>query len=421
MQKIRQKIITGSLFVLCLAATTAALQTANMLTTVPQKMVYNGHLLNSSGEPITTGHSVRFSIWSSPDFRLSEIASDGSIATGTGSYAGWQETHNVTPNAQGYFSVELGSVNSLFDISTMPRDTLMGLYLQVEVKTIAAADTAFEVLDIDSADDDNDRSPLLSVPFALNADYLDQREIGTGSGDIVILQEGGIFPTGVIPGGTDQTQFIIDFGNISSSGLISLQFGQQLGKTLSYNIDDGWFEFNDDLFVEGNLTVSGGLIVGNYEPGTGTGAGAIRFTGTDFEGYDGSNWKSLTGGGYFVGVSSWTSAGSFGTGSLVGYQAANNICSLEYSGSHMCQIGEVIATIDKNINLFSGAYNAWVAEGAPGFTSDSNDCRGWTSDNGDHLGAWWEYSTDGGVTTSNGGGQGFLTNCAVVQPIACCI
>jgi len=51
-------------------------------------------------------------------------------------------------------------------------------------------------------------------------------------------------------------------------------------------------------------TASSGIIVGNN---TGTTAGTIRFTGTDFEGYDGSSWNSLTGGG--VGVESdpvWT-------------------------------------------------------------------------------------------------------------------
>jgi len=42
------------------------------------------------------------------------------------------------------------------------------------------------------------------------------------------------------------------------------------------------------------LDVAGGVKIGNS---SGTNAGTIRWTGSDFEGYDGSSWKSFTGGG----------------------------------------------------------------------------------------------------------------------------
>ena len=42
------------------------------------------------------------------------------------------------------------------------------------------------------------------------------------------------------------------------------------------------------------LEVNGGIKLGNT---TNTNAGTLRWTGTDFEGYDGSSWVSLTGGG----------------------------------------------------------------------------------------------------------------------------
>ena len=86
----------------------------------------------------------------------------------------------------------------------------------------------------------------------------------------------------------------------------------------------------------------------------------------------------------------------------------------------MCQTSEIITTIDANITDFSGASNGWMAEGAPGDIADSNDCRGWTSSGASILGAWWEFSVDAGVSIANGGGAGFLTNCSVPQPIACC-
>jgi len=61
---------------------------------------------------------------------------------------------------------------------------------------------------------------------------------------------------------------------------------------------------DDNLIIEGNvgigepsptekLEVNGGIKVGNT---SGTSAGTIRWTGTDFEGYDGSSWAPLGGG-----------------------------------------------------------------------------------------------------------------------------
>jgi hypothetical protein len=52
------------------------------------------------------------------------------------------------------------------------------------------------------------------------------------------------------------------------------------------------------------LHVDGAILVGNT---TNSNAGAIRYTGTDFEGYDGTSWKSLTASG---GGSLWNQTGS---------------------------------------------------------------------------------------------------------------
>lgn len=118
----------------------------------------------------------------------------------------------------------------------------------------------------------------------------------------------------------------------------------------------------------------------------------------------------------FVGTTTVTTYdGQFTSGGDTGYEAANALCAAEFSGSHFCQVDEVIGTIaTEDIDtLFSGVPDAWVAEGAPGFTADSNDCRGWTSNTSTHLGAWWDFDTDGG-------GIGYLTNCSTTKPIACC-
>ena len=201
----------------------------------------------------------------------------------------------------------------------------------------------------------------------------------------------------------------------------TLTFGNDAGtETLKFSDTANQFEFSDDVSVTGNMTVSGGMQVGNYAPGTGTGAGTIRWTGSDYQGYDGTGWKTFTKAGMFVGTTVSTSDGSVGTGSLVGYQAANEICLHAFAGSHMCQVDEIISTVEADLNSFSGEVNGWASMGAPGYTDDANDCAGWTSAEGGDLGSWWEFSTDAGATIASGGGKGYLTNCAVVQPIACC-
>lgn len=120
--------------------------------------------------------------------------------------------------------------------------------------------------------------------------------------------------------------------------------------------------------------------------------------------------------GVFIGTTTLTTYdGSFTSGAKVGYDAANAICAADYAGSHFCRTDEIIATIaSQDIStLFSGVADAWIAEGPPGFTANSNDCDGWTSNTLTNLGAWWDFET-------SGGGAGYLTNCSTTKPLACC-
>lgn len=223
--------------------------------TAPQKIVYNGHLLTSSDQALTTAHTLRFSIWRSTDIVAGDIAG-GSINGAAPNYLNWQETHTVTPDTSGYFSVELGSNIPLFDITVISAADLQSMFLQIEVKEASEPNTSYEVLDIQPSNASIDRTPVLSVPYALNADYLDQREVGTGSGDIAILSENGVFTPSQIPGATTADTFVLD-ENDSSSGSIILQFGNALAKTLSYDQVNGYFAFNDDVRIDGNLFVTG--------------------------------------------------------------------------------------------------------------------------------------------------------------------
>ena len=230
-------------------------QAASAAVSSPQRHVYNGHLLNASGTPITTPHYIRFSEWYSRDMDATDVSA-GVINTAAATYAGYQEVHVVTPDSQGYFSVELGSGASLPDLAGLAASDLDNLFLQVEVKAAGNPDTSYELLDANPANDAIDRSPILSVPFALNADLLDQREIGTGSGSIPLLMSGGVLSVDAVPGATNSDTFTVDANN-TAAGEVVLQFGGALAETLKYDVLNDTFEFSADVKVNGDLVVTG--------------------------------------------------------------------------------------------------------------------------------------------------------------------
>lgn len=224
--------------------------------TTPLLRSYNGTLLDSSGNPVTSAVTVRFSYWKSADFVSTDTTATGAINTGATEYVGWQEVQTVTPTSKGSFSLNLGAVTPLIALQNLPESTLRSLYLQVEVKPSSSANTAFELLDIDTASATNDRSQVTAVPFARNTDLLDQHDTGTGSGNIPVLSFGGFLPVSTMGSGTNLGTFTIDANSTETSEIV-LQFGTSLGKKLTYDITDSVFRFNASVEIEGNLTVSG--------------------------------------------------------------------------------------------------------------------------------------------------------------------
>ncbi len=113
----------------------------------------------------------------------------------------------------------------------------------------------------------------------------------------------------------------------------------------------------------------------------------------------------------FVGTTTLVTDGAFATSSLTGYKAANQLCADEYPNSHFCRTYDIMVSIEQDDTAtWSGM--GWVAEGPPGFTSNSNDCQGWTSNDAEHLGAWWNFASSGGA--------GWLIYCDYTRPLACC-
>ncbi|MBD3327852.1 hypothetical protein GF340_00950 [Candidatus Peregrinibacteria bacterium] len=223
-------------------------------TTAPYTVSYSGKLADSGGTPITTGQNIRFSIWSDNDVDASDYLGTGAIDVSSTGYEGWQETHSITPDANGIFHVQLGSINTLPNFNSSNH-----LYVQIEVKPAGAPDTGYEVLDPDgNTANTTDRHAINSSMFAVNSDTVDNADTGTDPGNIPVLTPSGTLPISTIPGGTESDLFIIDFNNdATAADNIAIQFGELLGKILEYDLTNGYFNFNDSVNVTGDLSVTG--------------------------------------------------------------------------------------------------------------------------------------------------------------------
>ncbi len=194
---------------------------------------YEGRLLDRNRNAITAEHSFRFSLWNSADFVPAHLTGAGAIDTANSAFVGWQEEQNIIPNPNGTFSIQLGSVTPF-----VPLDPNLTYYLQVEVKPSANPITAYQLLDPtgDNGADSNDRKLLDAAPYAKYADSATNAQQ------------------------TDNSLFIIDAddtANAAGSGTVRLQFGNTLMKYLQYDLDNGYFFFNDNVRIAGNLTVDG--------------------------------------------------------------------------------------------------------------------------------------------------------------------
>jgi len=249
-----KRLLKSIVFVMVLSS---QISVAFAVTTTPNILPYEGVLKTPGGVAITTPHDFRFSIWSDSDFDApADFDGGGNIPIAAPGFSGYQEVQTVTPDSTGYFQLNIGAISPIPDFILTDH-----LYLQVEVKVNGSPNTSFEVLDIDGAPNANDRQQFGTMPYARNADFIDNAELGLSDGDLVILEAGDVFPVSVIPGGTNAGIFSIDSDD--TGGVIQLSFGDVLNnRILSFDPDgialaDGWFDFSDDVNIQGDLTVVG--------------------------------------------------------------------------------------------------------------------------------------------------------------------
>jgi len=263
------------LLALCLTATMAS--PAFALVTTPNPVIYEGKLLNTANLPITTNQTFRFSLWNTSDLVAGDINGVGGINPLAPAYGGWNEVQSVVPNSDGTFMFELGKVTPVPDFLLTTHTNL-----QVEIKIFGAPDTAYELMDPtgDNGVDVTDRQTIGSAPYANNADYIDNKEIGMGAGNIAILGAVGpytaTFDVGTIPGGTNADTFVLDADNtVVAPGAITLQFGTFLAQTLQFDILKDWFAFNNDVSINSNNVNTGPVLT------LGNTAGDIQMFRTD--------------------------------------------------------------------------------------------------------------------------------------------
>lgn len=213
--------------------------------TTPSVFIYEGKLLDSSNNPITTPQTFRFSLWSSDDKVAGDVTGAGAINVAAPAYGGWFETHTITPNSDGTFFAELGSITPLPNMLLSTHKDLM-----VEIKPSAAPDTSYELMDPsgDNGADLDDRQTVGSTPYTNNADFIDNAEVGIGAGDIATLGLGGIWDINYMPGGTNADSWTVDMDNtVGAGGSIDLVFGNTLAQTLSFDVTNDWFSFSNDV------------------------------------------------------------------------------------------------------------------------------------------------------------------------------
>lgn len=222
--------------------------------TTPNYIIYEGRLLDSASAPLTSTHILRFSLWNSIDFVSADKNPDGSLNTTSSTYAAWTETQSVTPNSEGVFSVKLGSITPLPEVKFNNHK-----FLQIEVKRSGDPDTSYQIMDVtgDNGVDNTDRQSIGSTPYAKNTERIDDKEIGLSEDDLALLGPNGQWDPSQIPGGTDEDSFVLDHDDTVTTGNILLQFGKTLNKYLAYDLDNTYFYFNDDLYINGNLIITG--------------------------------------------------------------------------------------------------------------------------------------------------------------------
>lgn len=207
---------------------------------------FQARLLNSSGSLVADGnYSVQFKLYTA-------------VSGGTNE---WTETQTVSVK-NGYLSAYLGSVTPF-------------------PGSIDWSQEKWLTMNVNSDGEMTPRIKLTAVPYAFRSGITDSISTAGGalSGDNILQKA---------PGSAQSV-------NSANPGLWFDQTGTGgLLRLLGDGIDRFVVDKSGNVSAGGSLSVGSGVTLGTS---TSTTAGTLRWTGTDFEGYDGLSWLSLTSGG----------------------------------------------------------------------------------------------------------------------------
>jgi len=260
-----------------------------LMADVPETLSYQGVLTDAGGVVVADGsYDVTF--------RLYDVPSGGSPL--------WEETQSLQV-VKGIFNAVLGSSNPL----TLPFDTTY--YLGISVGGGAELTPRVE---------------LTSAPYSLNSDMVRGANILPSTGYVGVGTDQPDRDVHINRDADEEVGIIIENNNMGASSTVSVTFADENGGMAAIALhDDDHPEYSGAMSILNNrpggyinfltgslermviaedgrvgigvkspiqmLDVSGGIRIDNTATGV---AGSIRWTGTDFEGYDGSGWLSLT-------------------------------------------------------------------------------------------------------------------------------
>ncbi len=265
---------------------------------------FQGRIYNSNGSVVPDG---LYNL----EFRIYDGGTQGGPAGVGQANAGtqlWTESYfdsnGVSPGndnrvrvVNGYFSVNLGSQTAF------PGTINWSEELWMTMNVGGSAQTATPTYDGEMLAPGNARTKLTGVPYAFQAgsamSLIERQASLTGdlswatltqSRNILLPDADGtvlLDSTGFANGGNNFASGTATLGTNNTNDLIF-----ETDNLEAMRIDQsGDVGIGTNADAVEKLEVNGGIKIGNT---TNTNAGTIRWNGTDFEGYDGTSWKSLT-------------------------------------------------------------------------------------------------------------------------------
>lgn len=95
------------------------------------------------------------------------------------------------------------------------------------------------------------------------------------------------------------------------------------------------------------------------------------------------------------------------TGILDGYEGANVVCDSEFVGSHVCTSSEILSLYNRSDEtIIDRTGSGIITSGPPGYTANSNDCRGFRfkslAGNEKIYFSWWDFTSGYGTLSECG-------------------